>query len=174
MPFSLLPRLMAGRVTDLSPALLSQNGVRALLLDFDNTLVPYTTDEPEPAVLDWLNRARAAGLFLCVVSNSHKPRVVRFCRAHDLPCVTHAKKPFSRGIREALSRYRLHPGETALAGDQIFTDVLGANRAGLTSILVTPLRLHNVWLRARRALEEPVIALARRKRKKSEKKAGSP
>lgn len=161
MPFSLLPRRMLRQVTEITPELLGEHGVKSLLLDFDNTIVPYTTDQPAPEVLRWLEAVRQRGVFLCVVSNSHRPRVVRFCERHDLACVTHSRKPFQKGIRKALLRYGLRPGETALAGDQIYTDVLGANCGGLMSILVRPLRLHNIWLKLRRGLELPWIGLAK-------------
>ncbi len=164
MPFSLLPRLVLERLTDITPALLSQNGVRALLMDFDNTIVPYTSDQPAPELLDWLAGMKRAGVFLCVVSNSRDMRVARFCEHYELPCVTHSRKPFQKGIRLALCRYGLSPTATALVGDQIYTDVLGANCGGLCSILVRPLCLHNIWLRLRHGLERPAIMLARGRR----------
>ena len=107
---------------------------------------------------------RDADIFLCVVSNSKKTRVVRFCETYALPCVTHSRKPFQKGIRAALARHDLRPEETALVGDQIFTDVLGANCGGLRSILIRPLHLHNIWLRLRHLLEKPMIFLARGRR----------
>ena len=165
MPVSLLPRILLNSVADITPALLEELGVSSLLLDFDNTIVPYTTDEPDESVRRWLRQMRQSGVFLCVVSNSRKPRVVRFCQANGLPCVTHARKPFPKGLREAIGRYHLDPGTTALAGDQIYTDVLGANGCGLTSILVRPIRLHNVWLKLRRVLELPFLFLARGRRR---------
>ena len=164
MPFSLLPRLIVGRLTDVTPELLRRRGIGALLMDFDNTIVPYTTDDPTGEVLSWLREMQASDIFLCVVSNSRRPRVVRFCEAHGLACVTHSRKPFQKGIREAERRYALDPGTTALVGDQIYTDVLGANCGGLTSILVTPIHLHNIWLRLRHWLELPFILLARGRR----------
>lgn len=164
MSFSLLPKLILERLTDITPALLADSGVRALFMDFDNTIVPYTTDQPSRELLDWLSGMRSSDVFLCVVSNSKKPRVIRFCETYALPCVTHSRKPFQKGIRAALVRYGLQPGETALVGDQIFTDVLGANCGGLCSILIRPLRLHNIWLRLRHLLEQPMIFLARGRR----------
>ena len=165
MPVSLLPRRILNRLTDITPPLLSELGVTALLMDFDTTIVPYTTDVPSPAFRSWVQEMRSSGIFLCVVSNSRKPRVVRFCQENGLACVTHSRKPFQKGIREALARYRLDPRRTALAGDQIYTDVLGANCGGLTSILITPICLHNVWLRLRHGLEQPFIFLARKRKK---------
>ncbi len=164
MSFSLLPRLIVERVTELTPEFLAGVGVRALFLDFDNTIVPYTTDIPDREMLDWLKSMRNSEIKLCVVSNSRKPRVVRFCEAHSLSCVTRSRKPFQKGIRRALAQLGLEPGRTALAGDQIYTDVLGANCGGLYSILVRPIRLHNIWLRLRHLLEKPAIYLARGRR----------
>ncbi len=164
MFFSLLPKLIVERVTDLTPELLAGAGVRALLLDFDNTIVPYTTDTPEREMLEWIKTMQRSQIELCVVSNSRKPRVVRFCEANGLSCVTRSRKPFQRGIRRALAQLGLEPEQAALAGDQIYTDVLGANCGGLFSILVRPIRLHNIWLRLRHALEKPAIFLARGRR----------
>ena len=164
MPFSLLPRIIVNHLTDVTPELLQQSGIRALLMDFDNTIVPYTTDEPTEEMQAWLRRMQSSDLFLCVVSNSRKPRVVRFCEAYDLNCVTHARKPFQKGIREALNHSGLDRSSTALVGDQIYTDVLGANCGGLTSILVSPIHLHNIWLRLRYGLEQPFRFLARGRR----------
>jgi len=73
MSFSLLPKLILERLTDITPALLADSGVRALLMDFDNTIVPYTTNQPSRELLDWLSGMRDADIFLCVVSNSKNP-----------------------------------------------------------------------------------------------------
>lgn len=164
MPFSLLPRIIVNHLTDVTPELLQRHGIRALLMDFDNTIVPYTTDEPTEEMQAWLRKMQASDIFLCVVSNSKKPRVVRFCETYDLNCVTHSRKPFQKGIREALDHYGLDRDTTALVGDQIYTDVLGANCGGLTSILITPIHLHNIWLQLRHVLELPFIGLARGRR----------
>ena len=164
MPFSLLPQMIVDHLTDVTPELLHQRGISALLMDFDNTIVPYITDEPTEEMSSWLRRMQASDIFLCVVSNSKRPRVVRFCETYDLNCVTHSRKPFQKGIREALKRYGLERRTTALVGDQIYTDVLGANCGGLTSILITPIALHNIWLRLRHWLELPFIYLSRGRR----------
>ena len=164
MGFSLLPRIEAASLTDLTPELLLRRGIRLLMLDFDNTIVPYTTNEPTPEMAKWLQTMLGSDVQICVVSNSKKPRVPTLCAAWGVPYITRAKKPFSRGIRQCLRRYGRKPSECALAGDQIFTDTLGANCAGLTSILVRPLHLHNIWLRLRHALEKPFIFIARNRR----------
>ena len=70
MSFSLLPRAMFDRLTDIRPEWLKERGVELLLLDFDNTIVPYTTSVPEPAVTAWFSEVLGAGIQLCIVSNS--------------------------------------------------------------------------------------------------------
>ena len=164
MPFSLLPGAMAGSLTELTPGMLEQRGIRLLMLDFDNTIVPYTTDVPTGEMLSWLREMEESDIRLCVVSNSRKGRVPRFCGEYGLDCITHAKKPFRRGIRQCLERYGVPPSQAALAGDQIYTDTLGANCAGMLSILVNAIDNHNIWLKARHVLELPFIFFARKRR----------
>ena len=164
MPFSLLPRLMTDSLTDLTPELLREKNVRLLMLDFDNTIVPYTTDVPTADMERWLSRMNASEIQICVVSNSHKDRVPAFCQARGIDCITHAKKPFSKGIRECLGKYGIPAGQAALVGDQIYTDTLGANCAGVTSILIKAIHNHTFWLKARHVLELPFIFLARNRR----------
>ena len=164
MPFSLLPGVMAGSLTELTPGMLAQRGIRLLMLDFDNTIVPYTTDVPTGEMLSWLREMEESDIRLCVVSNSRKGRVPRFCGEYGLDCITHAKKPFRRGIRQCRERYGVPPSQAALAGDQIYTDTLGANCAGMLSILVNAIDNHNIWLKARHVLELPFIFFARKRR----------
>ena len=161
MPFSLLPRVIARSLTDISPPLLQERGIRLLMLDFDNTIVPYTTDVPTEEMVSWLRETQQSGIQLCVVSNSRKTRVPRFCGEYGLDCITHAKKPFRKGIRECLAKYDVPPSQAALVGDQIFTDTLGANCAGVMSILVEAIDNHNFWLKARHVLELPFILLGK-------------
>lgn len=166
MSLSLLPTLIVDAVTDLTPELLRERGIRLLMLDFDNTIVPYTTDVPAERMSAWLRAMLASDVSICVVSNSRKPRVRVFCEKYGIPCITHARKPFSKGIRECMTRYDAQPGECALAGDQIYTDTLGANRMGVSSILVRAIDNHNFWLKLRHAAELPFIFAAKKRRMK--------
>ena len=169
MRFSLLPNRITDALTDLTPQFLEQEGVKLLMLDFDNTIVPYTTSEPTEQMTGWLKTMQDSGISLCVVSNSHKDRVKTFCKAYGIDCITHANKPFTKGIKVCLARYRIPPQACALVGDQIFTDVLGANCAGVRSVLVKAIDNHNFWLKARHVLEKPFIFIARKRRINDEK-----
>ena len=164
MPFPLLPKLMTDELTDLTPALLDELGIKLLMLDFDNTIVPYTTDVPQPLMEQWLMDMAECHIPVCVVSNSRNDRVKRFCRNYGIACITHAKKPFTKGIKECLVKYGISPSEAALVGDQIFTDTFGANSAGCVSILVRAIDNHNIWLKLRHVAELPFIYAANNRR----------
>ena len=169
MPFSLLPKLRADALTDIKPDLFWEHGIRLLMLDFDNTIVPYTSDDPTPLMASWLAWVRQCDIHVCVVSNSKRDRVKKFCKKHHLHCITHAKKPFSKGIRQCLEKFDVKPSEAALVGDQIFTDTLGANCCGVQSILVKAIDNHNIWLKLRHVAEMPFILMAHKRRIPNEK-----
>ena len=164
MSFSLLPRLITDELTDLSPALLKKHGIRLLMMDFDNTIVPYTTNIPTEKMEKWLAMMRSSDIPICVVSNSRNDRVKIFCGKYGIPVITRAKKPGTRGIRECLAKFGVSAKEAALVGDQIFTDTLGANKAGVTPILVKAIDNHNIWLKLRHVAELPFIFAAGKRR----------
>jgi HAD superfamily phosphatase (TIGR01668 family) len=164
MSFSLLPGFGTRKLTDVKPEFLQRQGIKLLMLDFDNTIVPYTTNIPTMEMEHWLSEMSKSDIQLCVVSNSKKDRVKQFCRKHGLPCITHSRKPFGKGISQALKLLQAKPEESALVGDQIYTDVVGANLRGVTSILVKSIHNHNIWLKARHVLEVPVIYFAEKRR----------
>ena len=164
MRLSFLPTVIVESITQLTPQMLKDRGIQLLMLDFDNTIVPYTTNVPTGEMEAWLKRMLRSEIRLCVVSNSKRERVKIFCSQYGLDCITHAKKPFPKGIKECLEKYAIPAGEAALVGDQIYTDTLGANSAGVTSILVKAIDNHNFWLKARHVLEKPFIFAARKRR----------
>ena len=164
MPFPLVPKLITDELTDLTPEDLKARNIRLLMMDFDNTIVPYTTDIPTEKMAAWLQDMHASDIQLCVVSNSKKNRVKIFCDKFGIDCITHAKKPFTKGINECLAKYGMAAEEAALVGDQIFTDTFGANNAGVTPILVRAIDNHNIWLKLRHVAELPFIFAVRKRR----------
>ncbi len=162
MPF--LPTWTTPDVTGISPEFLKKQGIRLLMLDFDNTIVPYTTDIPTRSVLNWLQKMKTSQVILCIVSNSHNSRVPDFCEKYGLNCITHAKKPFSKGIRQCLERFEVKPGEAVMVGDQIYTDTLGGNSAGVKTILVKAIHNHTIWLKLRHVAEMPFVIIAKNRR----------
>ena len=164
MPFPLLPKLITDELTDLTPELLKEYNIRLLMMDFDNTIVPYTTDVPTKKMAAWLKDMNQSNIRLCVVSNSKRDRVRIFCGAYGIDCITHAKKPFTKGIHECLEKYGIPAEHAALVGDQIYTDTFGANNAGCMPILVRAIDNHNIWLKLRHVAELPFIFAARKRR----------
>ena len=164
MSISFLPRLIADELTDLTPELLQRQGIRLLMMDFDNTIVPYTTDVPTEKMAAWLEMMSASHIPICVVSNSRNDRVKIFCGKYGIPVIVRAKKPGTKGINECLAKFGVKPADAALVGDQIFTDTLGGNRAGVKTILVRAIDNHNIWLKLRHVAELPFIAAAGKRR----------
>ena len=122
----------AGRsIFDIEPAALARRGIRLLLADLDNTLAPYGEPEPTQAVRDWAAALGEQGITLFVLSNNRHPeRPRRFSQALGVPFLGHAGKPKPGGFRRAMEQMGCTPEQTAIVGDQLFTDILGGRNAG--------------------------------------------
>ena len=142
MSLSPIPRGVYPSITHISPKALAEKGVKLVLADLDNTLVPYQVTEPSPAVAAWKEGLEAQGIQLFLLSNSRKPgRAQKFAEQLGIPYQGHSGKPRRAGYLRAMERMGAAPEETVMVGDQIFTDILGANRAGVIPLLVKPIRL---------------------------------
>ena len=159
-----LPTLMTDQLPEVTPQLLREHDIRLLMLDFDNTIVPYTTNVPAEEMERWLRQMATSEFSVCVVSNSRKDRVKKFCAQYGIDCITHARKPFPDGIRRCLDRYQIPAQNALMVGDQIYTDTLGGNLCGVQTLLVKAIDNHNFWLKARHVLEKPWIYAARKRR----------
>ncbi len=167
MAFSLLADEEFFKLTELTPEWCREHGIRLLLLDFDNTMIAYTETEPTQELMEWLTKMRTDEISVMVVSNSRKSkRVPAFCDPRGIPWIRHAGKPNPKGILQAMEQQGATPKETAMIGDQTFTDILGGNLAGVTSILVHPIRFSNPFQILRHGIERPFIYLGRKKRKR--------
>ena len=142
MPFSLIPRGVYPSVTHIDPKALAARGIKLVLADLDNTLVPYKVPHPTPDIVAWKEALAAEGIQLVLLSNSRKPHRPRiFAEALGIPYLGHAGKPKLGGFRRALERMNATPQETIMVGDQIFTDTWGAHNSGVTPLLVKPIRM---------------------------------
>lgn len=125
---------------DVTAKRLKALGIEGVMLDMDNTLTEWRSEDLTPEVLAWIASIHDAGLKTCVVSNTHRrERLKRLCDRMKVDFVLGVRKPRRRGFRLALLKMGTLPERTAIIGDQIFTDVLGGNRMGLYTILVPPL-----------------------------------
>ena len=163
MPLSPIPRGVYPHVTSLDPAALAARGVKLVLADLDNTLAPYHVPEPTQDIVDWKDALQANGIDLFLLSNSRKPgRAQHFAQALGIPFQGRSGKPKKAGYLRAMERMGRKPQETVMVGDQIFTDILGANNAGVVPLLVQPIRMAgNPGRYLRYAAETPFRALGR-------------
>lgn len=145
-------------VLQIQPGLLRQYGIRGLMLDLDNTLTTHDNPAPAEGVLSWIGLMRQAGIAMMIVSNNRPHRVQPFAAALGLPFVAEGAKPLPRDFRLAQKRMQLPFSQLAVVGDQIFTDILGANLCGVKSIYVRPIQYENKgFLRVKRWLERPFL-----------------
>ena len=166
MPISPIPQGVYPSITALEPKALKEKGIRLVLADLDNTLAPYRVVDPEPAVAAWKKALEEQGIQLFILSNNRKSdRVQQFAQALGVPFQKGSGKPGRKGYLRAMERMSCRPEETVMVGDQIFTDVLGASRAGIVPLLVEPIRLAgNPGRYIRYAVEAPFRALGRKRR----------
>ena len=140
MPFSLIPDRVFDRYSDITAQMLLDRGVKLLLCDLDYTLAPRAVAVPNDALRRWLDEMRTAGITVMILSNNRSgERVNTFCKDLGIPYVGHAGKPSRRGYREAMQKAGVSAVQTAMLGDKLLTDVLGAKRSGILALMVEPL-----------------------------------
>lgn len=134
------PTVMVEAVWKIHPQRLWQQGYRALILDLDNTIVDWNQEALRPEVLAWAQACRKLGFSLCICTNARRrPRVARIAARLGACYVITAGKPWPKACRRALNLLRCSPKQAVMIGDQVFTDIWGANWLGVTTILVRPL-----------------------------------
>lgn len=133
----LLPDYCVANVSKLDEAFYKSNGIKAVVFDIDNTLVAHTEPVPPENVLEYFGFLKSIGIKYAIVSNNSMERVHSFCKDLDIPYYYKALKPRRKYLKKALSDLGISSGESALVGDQLFTDILGGNRMGMLSVMVT-------------------------------------
>lgn len=139
--FHCCPHRQVGRVTDVTLEDLKARGMQGVILDLDNTLVLWHQEEIAEEVLAWLDTLKAAGMKLCILSNSVlSKRSERIAQRLGCPNIRQAKKPSKGGFLRAMQAMGTNSTNTLIIGDQMFTDILGGNRCGLYTVMVAPLQ----------------------------------
>ncbi len=152
------PDYIFGKTTDITPEFLKKLGIKNLLLDVDNTLTTHDNPHPGEGIMDWLELMRKSGINMMIVSNNYEKRVQPFADMLGLDFMSFATKPLPRGFLKGMKALRGNKKDTAIIGDQIFTDILGAQLAGITAIMVLPIEEeHGALFKLKRKLEKPVI-----------------
>lgn len=136
----LLPRIYAESIYDIDLSDLKERGIRAFILDIDNTLAPYAAPEGDDRLKSWIGLLKKdCGFNLYILSNNDGERVERFCASIGVPYIAKAGKPLRRGFVKACGIMGVPFSETAVIGDQLFTDIYGGNRLKMLTILVRPI-----------------------------------
>lgn len=115
-----------------------RRGIRGIILDVDNTLVHWGEWSVSEQVRNWITQAKERGFRLCIASNGIPKRVEALAQGIDVPAITRAVKPRKKAFHNALALLGTTAEETAVIGDQVFTDVFGGNRVDMYTILINP------------------------------------
>ena len=142
----LSPSRRVHAITDIAVLGLVAQGVRCVLFDRDNPVVPRDPGTVPADVAAWHDQVRAEGIVLCMVSNNfHSREVEASAEELGVRVVHHAMKPAPFAVRRALSLVGVAPEQAVLVGDQVFTDVMAGNLAGVRTILVDPQSTRDLW-----------------------------
>ena len=161
------PDLLLHRVTDIDIDCIEKLGIKALLLDVDNTLSTHHGMELVSGLEEWISNMKNHNIPLVILSNSKEKRVSPFAQKIGLDYISLGLKPLPFGYIRGAKKLNLKIKEVALVGDQLFTDVLGAKTVGMKVILLDPIKLEDKWhFKLRRKLENILLRNLREKRLK--------
>ena len=151
------PSFRFEKITDISIDVLKKLNIKAVFLDVDNTLCSHKDKKPINGAVDWVRNAEKENFKVYIVSNNFKERVSSIAKIYDLPFVSTALKPLPYGFNKAAKAIAVKKNECVIIGDQVFTDILGANLARMKSILVDPVDIETgITIRIRRYFERNI------------------
>ncbi len=130
------PDLRRSRLTEVTPEDIRQLGASVILLDADNTSSYDNTTKPLPGTPEWVQRMKDAGFRILLLSNAKPDRAGKLAEQYDIPVVGLAAKPLPFGFRRAAGKMHCRMSDMVMIGDQLFTDIRGANRVGVRTIFV--------------------------------------
>ncbi len=159
------PDLFIQDIYELDLNHIKKNSIKGILVDLDNTLLPWDSMYIEDKLIDWTKRCLNEGFSLCIISNNRYDRI-KYCSEHlGIPAVFGSFKPCKSAFKKGMDILGTQPKETAVLGDQIFTDIFGAKRMGLYAILVKPLSSRELyWTKIMRVLERRLLKILESKK----------
>ncbi len=165
------PDMMFRNIYDITPELLEEHGIKAVIFDIDNTIAPYEIASPTETMKSYFKTLEKAGVNMAFVSNNRKERVHIFNLDLGYFYIHSAKKPFSSGVRACIKHFGLPKEQVVCVGDQIFTDCLAAHGAGLEFFMVAPVnKKESAFFKVKRFLERPFIQAFRERVRRGHKK----
>ena len=160
----MMPDYMFRTFDEITPALLTSLGVKAILADIDNTLAPYEQPEPDQRIKGWIASLAEAGIGIAFVSNNNWERVNRFNATLGVPAYAKSGKPFKKNLVRAMNDLGGTLETTVMLGDQLLTDALAGHNLGVKCLIVPPIRdKKNAFFRFKRWLEKPVVKKFKRR-----------
>jgi len=160
----LYPNAMIDSVYQLPIESLKEAGIKGVIFDIDNTLVPYDVPEPTEQVTILMKTLQDEGFKVALLSNNTEDRVIRFNEKLKVMAVHKAQKPLRKNFARALELLHCSKEEVIIVGDQIFTDVYGGNRMGMQTFLVKPISDKDEWqVKLKRYLEKIILRHYQRK-----------
>jgi HAD superfamily phosphatase (TIGR01668 family) len=141
------PKSYFKSVIDINIDFLLKNNIKGVLLDIDNTLLDHKNNIVQ-GLEKWVEEAKSKNIKFCILSNTNsKKKAEKMSKLLDIPYVYFAKKPLKFGFNKAKAILKIEDSkEIAVIGDQVMTDVWGANRSGMYSILVEPINENDIWV----------------------------
>lgn len=152
------PTYVFKSVSDINLEFLKEKKIKGLILDLDNTLTTHNNPNPAEKVTDWIDNIKQSGIKMMIVSNNNAERVTPFAKNLGLDFVSNGRKPLTIGFKKAQALMEIPFSNIAIVGDQIFTDILGANIKRIRTIYVYPIELESgFFFKLKRFLERPFI-----------------
>lgn len=134
-----MPNEHVKSIFEITPEYLLEKGIKGIITDLDNTLVPWNVADATPKVKQWFSAMTEHDIKITVMSNNNEDRVKVFSEPLKIPYVYKANKPLGKGFKKAVSLMGIEKKQVVVLGDQLLTDILGGNLAGLYTVLVAPI-----------------------------------
>ena len=167
--YLLTPDYIFPTFADITPEFLLSNGIKALVIDVDNTLAPYEQELPDQKTIDWFKNLAENGIKAALISNNKPERIEKYNALLALPAYPDSKKPSTKAILRAIEQMGVTVEVTAGLGDQLLTDTLAVHRLDMISLIVPPIKDKKTpFFRFKRLLEKPFIARYYKKSKAKE------
>jgi len=161
-----MPNEHVKSVFEIDPLHLKRKGIKGIITDLDNTLIPWDVRDANPEIINWFEKMAKHEIKVMIISNNNEERVSIFSEPLKIPYVHSARKPLRRSFNKAAKQLNLTNKQIAVIGDQLLTDILGGNLGGFYTILVVPIVQTDAKItRINRAIERRILNYLRKKGK---------
>ena len=154
----LIPDMYQKSIYHIDYEKLKSDGIKCLLFDLDNTCVPTKEKNPNKKLIEQFDKLKDLGFKVIISSNAGKKRLKPFKKTLDVDCSYSSRKPLKGKFNKIMKKFGYDLSETAIIGDQIFTDILGGNKVGIKTILINPMSSYDLPItKISRMLERKVM-----------------